>query len=78
MEVFSDPFHLSLPDPNSDEERWRTIGQPYEARQTVVFVVHTWPDYDGPSGRIISAREATNGERKVYEAAKWRTDHKRS
>jgi uncharacterized protein len=70
QEVFSDPFHLTLLDPNETEERWRTIGQPFPSKPSLIFVVHTWPDEDGISGRIISAREATIHERKAYENAK--------
>jgi uncharacterized protein len=32
-----------------------------------IFVVHTWPDPDGETGRIISARKATPHERRAYE-----------
>ena len=67
--VFDDPYHLIMPDPYVDEERWRAIGQPYSGRAVLVFVVHTWPD-DDETGRIISAREATVHERRAYEDGK--------
>lgn len=62
--VFSDPFHQTFPDPYEAEERWRTFGL---IQQIMVLVVHTDPfEDDGvviESGRIISARRATRGER---------------
>lgn len=72
QDVFEDPFHLSQLDPNETEERWRTIGQPFAHHPNIIFVVHTWPDEFDGYGRIISAREATKAERKIYEEAKWR------
>ena len=68
--VFEDPLAVTLPDPHEDEERWRTIGTPSAYSEVVLFVVHTWPDEaeDGEEvGRIISARKATNNERRAYE-----------
>ncbi len=62
--VFDDPMLISEPDPHSDEDRWRVIGR---VRMTTLFVVHTVIEADG-TGRIISARRATPGERKRYEA----------
>jgi uncharacterized protein len=69
VQVFDDPFHLTQPDPHPDEDRWRTIGQPFPDRPLLLFVVHTEDDGDG--GRIISARKATSQERKAYENAQW-------
>jgi uncharacterized protein len=66
--VFADPLAVSLPDPYSGEERWQTIGL---IGQVIVFVVHTWPEFDSVTeaeiGRIISARKATAHERRAYE-----------
>ena len=66
--VFDDPLAASHRDPNSDEERWYTIGM---VHPTVILVVHTWPEAQGAgqgeSGRIISARKATPHERRAYE-----------
>ena len=64
--VFDDPVAVSFPDPNVDEERWRTVGM---VRNTVVTVVHTEPElkYGVETGRIVSARKATRRERKNYE-----------
>lgn len=64
--VFGDSFALSLPDPHSGEERWRTIGKPSSDFPVLLFVVHTWDDLTG-QGRIISARRAEVHERKAYE-----------
>jgi uncharacterized DUF497 family protein len=54
--------------PHPDEERWQTIGL---VGQVVIFIVHTWPTYnqerDEEIGRIISARKATNYEKRAYE-----------
>jgi uncharacterized protein len=76
QDVFDDPFRLSLLDPYEHEDRWRTIGQPFPDRAAILFVVHTWPAEESGPGRIISAREATKAERKIYEEAKWRTSFK--
>lgn len=66
--VFNDPLAASRRDPYPDEERWQTIGR---ISQVYIFVVHTLPAHDQESnaeiGRIISARKATNYERRVYE-----------
>jgi uncharacterized DUF497 family protein len=65
--AFADPFHLSVPDPNEAEERWRTLGI---VGGVLLFVVHTLPDGGQDAqmvGRIISARKATARERRAYE-----------
>ena len=66
--VFDDPLMAHRPDPNSDEERWHTIGL---IGNVVVVVAHTWPKAehrtDVEVGRIISARKATAHERRAYE-----------
>lgn len=63
--VFFDPLSLTAPDPlHSDEEdRFVTTGLSGQQRQLVV--VHTDRE---EKIRIISAREATAGERKKYES----------
>jgi uncharacterized protein len=71
QEVFSDPDHITLEDPCEDEERWRTIGQPFPDRPSLLFVVHTWDMDTHDGGRIISARKATPTERRQYEESKW-------
>ena len=65
--VFDDEYRLSLPDPHPDSDRWRTIGA---VNASTLFVVHTDMDEDSP-GRIFSARRATTGERKAYEALRF-------
>lgn len=65
LQVFDDPFQINDADPHPDGDRWQTIGR---VHNTVVFVVHTWPDLDGP-GRIISARKAIPSERRRYGGA---------
>ena len=62
--VFQDSLSLSRPDRYSGEERWQTIGM---IGEVCVLVIHTWPEEDEDSGRIISARRATRTERKDYE-----------
>lgn len=66
--VFTDPLMLTRLDPNSEEERYQTIGL---VGHITIFVVHTWSDSksraDEKFGRIISARKATNYERETYE-----------
>lgn len=68
--VFTDPLAISRLDPYPDEERWQTIGL---IGSMTVFVVHTYLEVDSKeaiareSGRIISARQATAYERRLYE-----------
>jgi uncharacterized protein len=52
--VFDDPHALSRPDPFPREERWQTVGV---IGQITIIVVHTWPDSNAETGRIISARK---------------------
>jgi uncharacterized protein len=64
--VFDDPLHLSIPDPYEGEVRWQTMG--LVKGVVVLLVVHTVEEKDGEEEiRIISARKATNFEKKVYE-----------
>ncbi len=62
--VFGDELAITVPDPDhSDEEdRFITIG--WSNRRRLLMVSHT--DRGGRI-RIISARELTRNERKVYE-----------
>ena len=62
--VFDDPRALSQPDPFPHEERWQTVGV---IGQITIIVVHTWPDSNVETGRIVSARKATAHERRAYE-----------
>ena len=73
--VFEDPYSLTIRDVVHDEEEERYITLGEIAPGAVLFVVHTW--YADESGeeviRLISARAATNREKRSYEEA-----HKRS
>jgi uncharacterized protein len=67
QQVFSDPLHLSIPDPGHShfEDRWITMGM--VKGQLILTVSHTYrDDRDGELVRIISARKATPKERKFY------------
>ncbi len=60
--VFDDPFALSMPDDDPDEERFVAIGADFLGR--VLVVVHAFRD---AGIRVISARKATPSERNAYE-----------
>ena len=60
--VFDYPSSSRL-DAYEGEERWQTIGQ---VGMAVILVVHT-AGSEEQSGRIITARNATRIERKLYE-----------
>ena len=61
VEVFSDPYALTIDDLHSEERRFVTIGLDAFAR--VLVVVYTWR---GDAIRLISARRATPRERTQY------------
>ncbi len=65
--VFDDPLHLTQFDRVEDnEERWHTLGM--IQNQLIALVVHTYRTVDDEEViRIISARKATNHERRMYE-----------
>ncbi|MGH8400420.1 MAG: BrnT family toxin [Gammaproteobacteria bacterium] len=67
VEVFDDPFHLSLLERHErGEQRWQTMG--LLAGTVVLLVAHTYIESHGEEVvRIISARKATAHERKIYE-----------
>ncbi len=62
--VFGDPLSLTIPDPmrSADEARFVTMG--YSANFRLLVVIHTDRD---DNVRIISARGATQKERREYE-----------
>ncbi len=67
-EVFSDPFHISKLDHRFDyfEERWITLG--CTAEESILVVAHLFFDENGEEIiRIISARKASEKERRFYE-----------
>jgi uncharacterized DUF497 family protein len=62
--VFSDPFSITIPDPDHsiDEERYIDIGTSDKGRILVVSYTEC-----GANIRIISCRKATPTERRRYE-----------
>jgi hypothetical protein len=60
--VFRDPHALTVEDRSHDEQRFVTIG--LDAFGRVLVVVYTY--IEPATIRIISARRADAGERKVY------------
>jgi uncharacterized DUF497 family protein len=67
--VFDDPHAISLLDSVVEvEERWQTLGM--AGGIAILLVAHTEWEEDGEVRiRIISARKATQRERKMYEEA---------
>lgn len=65
--VFSDAYSLTLFDEehSEDEDRWILLGK--SLNEIILVVVHTFKDKDGIEiVRIISARNATKKEQKIY------------
>ena len=60
--VFDDELAITIPDPDSEEERFVTTGADAVCR--LLVVVYTWRE---DRIRIISARRATRRERRAYE-----------
>lgn len=66
--VFDDPLHLTRQDRfESGELRWQTVGE--VGGLVLLLVAHTWQGSDDGNEhiRIISARQASKLERKMYE-----------
>ncbi len=66
--VFADPFALNRYDEehSEDEERWVLLGQ--SLHETLLVVIHTFRDENSQEiVRIISARKATEKEKKTYQ-----------
>ena len=66
--VFSDPFSLSMydPDHSEDEDRYILIGK--SNNEILLTIVHTFRDSEGVEMvRVISARKATKKETKTYQ-----------
>lgn len=64
--VFSDPMAITFDDPDHSEreERFLTFGESSLTKRRLLIVSHT----DRPGVvRIISAREMTKSERRIYE-----------
>jgi len=62
--VFDDPLSDTFPDPDHSLHEHRFIIRGSSESGKILVVAHT---DDGDLVRIISAREATHGERKSYE-----------
>jgi uncharacterized protein len=63
MRVFDDMFHITEQDREVEgEPRWQTIGM---VGQTLLLVAHTLDEEDDVI-RMISARNATRAERRIY------------
>ncbi len=60
--VFEDPYALTIEDPDSEDERFITLGLDFLGR--ILAAVYT---YRGEAIRLISARPATKKEIKAYE-----------
>ena len=60
--VLEDPRAITDDDPDHEEARYITIGM--DASGRILVVVYTWRE---DVIRIVSARKATNHERKQYE-----------
>lgn len=62
--VFGDPLSVTYPDPDHSVDEQRFIIRGMSERGKILVVSHT---DDGKLVRVISARDATYGERKSYE-----------
>ena len=71
-EIFLDPMALSIYDKehSHSEDRWITIGK--TKSEIISVVVHTFQEIqeDNIRIRIISARKATNNEKRQYQGNK--------
>ena len=61
VSVFSDDSAVTIEDINPEEERFATLGM--DALGRILVVVYTWRK---DNIRLISARKATENERKQY------------
>ena len=67
--VFDDPNVVQYIERVAEgEERWHAIGYVPGSLLLLLTVVHTWTE-EGQSIRIVSARHASNAERKTYDEA---------
>ena len=68
--VFADPLAVTRMDIHEGEARWQIMG--HWGGELLILVVYTMREADGMEViRIISARKATNAERRRYEKSKW-------
>ena len=61
--VLDDPFAITVEDPDHDEQRFVTLGA--DLTGNILVVVYAYAGAE--EIRIISAREASRGERRRYE-----------
>ena len=62
--VFGDPFGITINDPDHSADEYRLLTTGHSNRQRLVIVAHTDRN---ERIRIISAREVTTAERRIYE-----------
>lgn len=62
--VFGDPLSITIADPGHSSDEYRFIDLGMSVEQRLLVVVYT---ERGSTIRIISARQATPAERRVYE-----------
>ena len=60
--VFEDPFMAQRPGPNSDEDRWHTIGV---IGNMAVMVAHTWSRPEHGTGTEVGASSAPGNPRRM-------------
>jgi len=60
--VLDDPFAITIDDPDHDEQRFVTLGA--DLTGTILVVVYAYAGEEDI--RIISAREASRGEKRRY------------
>jgi uncharacterized DUF497 family protein len=63
--VFGDPLAATIPDPEHSHEEARSVTMGHSVTGVLLVVVHADEHEDV---RLISARRATSGEKKKYEA----------
>jgi len=62
--VFDDPLAITYPDPDHSEDEFRLLTFGTSVERRLLVIAHT---EGGDTIRIVSARRATRGERKIYE-----------
>lgn len=68
--VFADPLAITRIDQHEGELRWQIMG--HWGGRLLVLVVYAMREAGGAEEiRIISARKATNAERRRYEKGQW-------
>ena len=62
--VFDDLLAITYPDPDHSEDEFRLLTFGTSAERRLLVIAHT---ERGDTIRIVSARRATRGERRIYE-----------